>query len=117
MSRGRLSWMETTADLGPQEMINEPPQALMEQVLRLGRSGTLKRLRQFIVASLSFDSFSNLAPVGVRRAETADRQLTFEAGDIEIALSLRRLEDRKVAITGQVLRKSGEPIKDEAACI
>src|SRR5450631_3187415 len=75
--RGRLHWMETAASLGTQELEYEPPQDLLNNVLKLGRRpGLLKQLKNMIVASLTFDTFSNLALAGVRHTETAARQVT-----------------------------------------
>ena len=110
--QGRRRWMEAAARLGPNEMKYDPPDAVMNKVLRLGRNRGLDRLRKFIVASLSFDSFNALAPAGVRRAETAERHMTFEAEDIEISLSFRASDQRNFVLTGQVAGKSGEPLPD-----
>jgi hypothetical protein len=110
--RGRRSWMEAATRLGPNEMTYDPPDAVMDKVLSLGRNRGLERLRKFIIASLSFDSFNALAPAGVRRAETTERHMTFEADDIEISLSFRPSDSRSFILTGQVLRKGGEPVTD-----
>ena len=116
LCRGRLSWMLTASRLGSQEAAYEPPPAVMEKVLRLGRNpGVLKQFRNFIVASLRFDSGHNPAPVGVRRAEATARQVTYEADGIEIGLSLRRSENQTLTLTGQVLNKASAPIEDPAA--
>src|SRR2546421_5360179 len=79
LCNSRLSWMQTTTDLGPHELEYEPPQAAMDSVLRFGQPGYLKKLRNFIVASLAFDSLTSPLPVGVRRTETASRDLTYKA--------------------------------------
>jgi hypothetical protein len=115
LCRGRLSWMETTAGLGAQELAYEPPQSVMDKVLRLGQASRLKQVRNFIVASLTFDSFRDLASLAVRGADVASRQMTYEAEDFEIALWLRRSEDRTLTLTGQVLSKSSGPIKESSA--
>jgi hypothetical protein len=115
LCRGRLSWMETAASLGNRELGYEPPKALLDNVLALGRRpGLLKQLRNFIVASMTFDSFNNLAPAGVRHATTAARQITYEAGDVEIAISLQPAQAHAITITGQVLRKDGSAIEDKS---
>jgi hypothetical protein len=115
LCRGRLSWMDMAASLGNRELEYEPPKALLANVLALGRRpGLLKQLRNFIVASMIFDSFTSLAPVGVRHAETAARQITYEAGDVEIAISLQPAQAPNITITGQVLRKDGSAIEDES---
>jgi len=85
----------------------------MDKVLHLGRPSRLKQLQNFIVASLTFDSFRDLASVTVR-GEAASRQMTYEAREFEIGLWLRRSEDRTLTLTGQVLSKAG-PIKDSSA--
>jgi len=111
--RRRRHWMEAATRLGPKEMTSyDPPGDLMDKVLRMGRHNGLDRLRKFIFASLSFDSASVLAPAGVRRAEAADRHMTFEAGDVEISLSFRPSEQPNFVLTGQVLGKGGEPLPD-----
>ena len=103
--------MKTASAMG-RELEHEPPQSIMDSVLRIGRGPSrLKQLRNFIMASLTFDSFSNLAPAGVRRTEDLSRQLTFEAGEVEIGLSVRRAPDDTLTITGQVLNKSGKPVE------
>ncbi len=115
MCSGRLSWMRTATDLGPLEQGYEPPQVVMDNVLRMGQPGYLKKLRNFIVATLTFDSFSSAVPVGVRRAETASRDLTYKAGDLEIAVSVGRSANRRMTVTGQVLTTAAKPIEDVAA--
>ncbi len=107
LCRSRIHWMRTAASLGTHELQYEPPQAALDQVLRFGRSPQfLKKLRNFITASLTFDSFSSLAPAGVRSMEGASREMTFDAGEFEISLSLRPSEDRKLTLMGQVIGKS-----------
>jgi hypothetical protein len=114
--RGTLSWMQMAAGLGPNEVSYEPPADLLDKVHRVGRNpGRMKQLRSFIVAALTFDSFTNLAPAGVRRSEAASRQMTYEAEGIEIGLWVRRAEDRSLMLTGQVVRKSDGPVQDPAA--
>lgn len=112
-----LSWMMTTANMGTEEATYEPPASAVENVLRLGRPSKLKQLRNLIVASLTFDSASRLAPVGVRSAETNERQLTYQAEGIEIGLSMRRSENRTLTLTGQVLRQPPTPNQDTSASI
>ena len=77
--QGRQHWMATAASLRPTELALDPPDDVMDKVLALGRPSGLSRLRRLIVATLSFDSFGALAPAGVRRAETAERHMTFDA--------------------------------------
>jgi hypothetical protein len=96
--------MRSAAELGARELQYEPPKSALDNVLRFGRSPQyLKKLRNFIVASLTFDSFSHLAPAGVRSSESASRELTYNADDFEISLSLRPSENRKVTLMGQVV--------------
>jgi hypothetical protein len=114
--RGRLSWIEVAADLGAQELLYDPPESVMENVLRLGRNTSrLKQLRNVIVALLTFDSFNDPAPVGVRHSEATSRQMTFEGDGVEIAIWLQRSEDRSLTVSGQVLDKSSGPIQDPSA--
>src|SRR5579885_2209345 len=88
--RDRLHWMQTAAALGPKESENEPPKELVEKVLRIGKAPDyLKKIRSFIVATLTFDSARDMAPAGVRRTESTSREMTYEAQDLDIALSLR----------------------------
>jgi len=90
----------------------------MDGVLKLGRSASrLKQLREALVACLTFDSFSDPVPSGVRRNDAASRQMTYEADDLEIALWLRRSEGQTATLTGQVLSKSGGPVQDESAFV
>jgi hypothetical protein len=116
LCRSRLSWMETAASLGAKELEYEPPQAILDNVLKFGRGpGLLKQLKNFIVASMTFDSFTNLAPAGVRHSAAAARQFTYEADGFEIALSLQTSQPHKVILTGQVLLKDGSPIEVKSA--
>jgi hypothetical protein len=102
----QLDWMETAADLGPNEENFEPPATLTEQVLGyIQTPSLLAQLRGFVVASLSFDSFLQPAAAGVR-GDDGSRQMTYGADDFEIALWLRRAENHTLTITGQVLNKT-----------
>jgi hypothetical protein len=103
MCQDRLSWMQTATALGAGETGYEPPQALVDNVLRFGQPQLLKKIRNFIVASLTFDSMTSAAPVGVRRTESTSREMTYQAGDLSIALSVQRSGDGKRSLTGQVL--------------
>jgi len=114
--RERVHWMGTAAALGPQELEFEPPKELLDRVLRIGRAPDyLKKLRNFITATLTFDSLRDLAPAGVRRTESASRELTYEAQDLDIAVSLRRSENGKLTLMGQILTKSNSPLGGAAA--
>ena len=114
--RDRSSWMEVAASLGGQEPLYDPPQSVLDNVLLLGRdTSRLKQLRNAIVALLTFDSFKDLAPVGVRRSESASRQMTYESGSIEVGILLRRSAEETLTLSGQVLEKSSGPIQDPLA--
>src|SRR5262245_32916158 len=114
--RGRLDWMQVAAGLGVHELSYDPPESAMENVLQLGRNPSrLKQLRNAVVALLSFDSFKQPAPAGIRSSSTSSRQMTFEARDVEIGVLLRRADDRTLSLSGQVLDKASGPIKDPAA--
>ena len=113
--RGRLSWMETASGLGAKEPSYEPPKSVMDNVLSLGRPSRLKQLRNFVVASLTFDSFKDLASVPVRTEGATARQMTYEAEEFEIGLWLRWSGDRTLTLTGQVLSKTAGPIKESSA--
>src|SRR5438105_4455844 len=111
--RQRMSWMEVAAELGPRELAYEPPKSVMDNVLALGRNRSrLKQVGNAIVALLTFDSFKDLAPAGVRHSKPTSRQLTYERDGLEIGLWLRNSEDRTVTLSGQVLDKSSGPIQD-----
>lgn len=111
----RVSWMQTAAEIGSNERAYEPPEAALENVLRLVRRPShLKQFGKLILASLTFDSTTSPAPVGVRRAESASREVTFEAGDVEIAISFRPSGDGKLTIAGQVLRKDSSPVEAQS---
>ena len=85
LCRGRLSWMQTATDLGTQESEYEPPLAAVDKVLQLGREpSALKQLGNFIIASLTFDSFGEAAAEGVR-ADGSARQMTYRADDVGVA--------------------------------
>jgi hypothetical protein len=113
LCRNRLNWMEVAAGLGPNELSYEPPQSVMNSVLRMGRNGSrLKQLRNVIVALLKVDSFTQLAPAGVRHGETTSRQMTFEGEDVEIGIWLRASNDQTWTLSGQVLEKSSGPVRD-----
>lgn len=112
----RLSWMKTAADLGAREQEYEPPQPALDAVLHYAkRPDYLKKFRNFIVASLTFDSLSNLATAGVRHSEGVSREMTFETSDTEIAVSIRLSGNQKINLAGQVSQKNGSPIDDPSA--
>lgn len=112
----RVSWMQTAAETGSDERVYEPPEAAIENVLRLVRQpGQLKRLGKFVTASLTFDSSTSVARAGVRRAESASREVTFEADDVEIAISFRPSGQRKLTVAGQVLMKDSSPVETDSA--
>jgi len=112
LCRQRMSWMEAAAELGPQEPAYEPPKSLMDSVLALGRNTSrLKQVSDAIVALLTFDSFKDLAPAGVRHNEPTSRQMTFEHDHLEVAVWLRSSEDRTMTLSGQVLDKTSGPIQ------
>ena len=117
LCRGRLDWMQVAAGLGVRELSYDPPQQVMETVLRLGRdSSRLKQLRNAVVALLTFDSFKQLAPAGIRSAEaSSSRQMTFETHGVEIGVLIRLSEERKLSLSGQVVDKLSGPIQDPAA--
>jgi hypothetical protein len=104
--RATLSWMQGTAVLGAHELNYEPPASAMDSVLRIGQPGYLKRFRNFAVASLTFDSLSSPIAAGVRRTESASREMTYSADDVEIAVSLRRGENESLTVMGQVMSKT-----------
>jgi hypothetical protein len=109
--RKQLKWMEITAELDPLD----PPQSMVDRAVQIGRSSFgLRRLRK-IVALLTFDSFKNLAPVGVRSSESTSRQMTFEGDGLEIGIWLQPSQDKTITVSGQVSDKSLGPIKDESA--
>ena len=111
LCRGRLSWMQTAADLGTQESECEPPRAAVDRVLQLSREPSgLKQLSNFIVAFLTFDSFSEAAAEGVRAGGSA-RQMTYRAEDVDIALWLRRSEEGTMTLAGQITGKSLSPMQ------
>src|SRR5262249_53580410 len=106
LCRSRIHWMRAAAELGTREVEYEPPKSVLDNVLRFGRSPQyLKKLRNFIVASLTFDSFNTLAPAGVRSTQNASRELTYGADEFQISLSLRPAEDHKITLMGQVIGK------------
>lgn len=108
--------MQVSAGLGVRELSYDPPQPVMEAVLRLGRdSSRLKQLRNAVVALVTFDSFKQLAPAGIRSTEGSSRQMTFETHGVEIGVLMRLSEDRKLSLAGQVLDKLSGPIQDPAA--
>src|SRR5689334_16873533 len=118
LCRSRIHWMRTATELGPRELEYEPPAATLNHVLRLGRSPQyLKKLRNFIVASLTFDSLDAPAPVGVRSTASASQELTFEANEFEVSLSSRPSEDHKFTLMGQVRGKHNEKIEDPDAYV
>jgi len=116
LCRGRLDWMQVAAGLGVRELSYDPPQPVMEAVLRLGRdSSRLKQLRNAVVALLTFDSFKQPTPAGIRSTEASSRQMKFEIHGVEIGVLMRLSEDRKLSLAGQVLEKLSGPIQDPAA--
>ena len=99
--------MQTATELGAREMQYEPPPSVMDEVLGLVRKpGYFKKFRNFVVASLTFDSFKNMAPAGVRRTEATSREMTYAAEDVEIAVSVRRGENESLTVMGQVMSKA-----------
>jgi len=116
LCRGRLDWMQVSAGLGVRELSYDPPQPVMEAVVRLGRdSSRLKQLRNAVVALLTFDSFKQPTPAGIRSTEASSRQMKFEIHGVEIGVLMRLSEDRKLSLAGQVLDKLSGPIQDPAA--
>jgi len=114
LCRGRLSWMQTATDLGTQESEYEPPLAAVDKVLQLGREpSALKQLGNFIIASLTFDSFGEAAAEGVR-ADGSARQMTYRADDVDIALWLRRSEEGTMTLAGQITSKSLPRMQDNS---
>jgi hypothetical protein len=112
--RNQLSWMEIAAELDP----HDPPQSAVDKAVQIGRNAPrLKQLRNIIVALLTFDSFSDLAPVGVRRSETGSRQMTFEGEGMEVGIRLQSSENKTLTLSGQVSDKSSGPIQDASARI
>jgi hypothetical protein len=117
LCRSRIHWMRAATELGPHELEYEPPTAALDHVLRFGHSPQyLKKLRNFIVASITFDSFNSLAPAGVRSTQSASHELTFNTDDFEISVSLRPSEDQKLTLMGQVIGKY-LPINDPDAYV
>ena len=117
LCRSRIHWMRAATELGPHELEYEPPKAALDHVLRFGRSPQyLKKLRNFIVASITFDSFNSLAPAGVRSTQSASHELTFNTDEFEISVSLRPSEDQKLTLMGQVIGKY-LPINDPDAYV
>jgi hypothetical protein len=117
LCRSRIHWMRAATELGPHELEYEPPKTALDHVLRFGRSPQyLKKLRNFVVASLTFDSFNSLAPAGVRSTQSASHELTFNTDEFEISVSLRPSEDQKLTVMGQVIGKY-LPINDPDAYV
>jgi hypothetical protein len=118
LCRSRIHWMRTATELGPHELQYEPPEAALNHVLRFGRSPQyLKKLRNLLVASLTFDSFNDPAPVGVRSSASASHELTFDANEFEVSVSFRPSEDRKFTLMGQVNGKHSDKIEDPDAYV
>jgi hypothetical protein len=118
LCRNRIDWMRAATELGPHEVEYEPPKAALDHVLRFGRSPQyLKKLRNFIVASLTFDSFNSPAPVGVRSTANASHEQTYETNEFEVSLSSRPSEDRKFTLMGQVVGKHNDKIEDSDAYV
>jgi len=114
--RGRLNWMQVSTGLGARELSYDPPASVMQNVLQLGRNTSrLRQLRNAVVALLTFDSFKQAAPAGIRSNKASSRQMTFEARDVEVGVLLRRSDDRTFSVSGQVLDKASGPIQDPAA--
>jgi len=63
---------------------------------------------QHLVAILTFDTFSELAPVGVRGAPSAARRLAFEIDDVKIDLLIDySTPTSKAMLTGQITTING----------
>jgi hypothetical protein len=118
LCRSRQSWMQTAGSMGASELKYEPPRELLENVFKLSRRpGLIKQLRNFIVASMTFDSFTSPAPVNVRHTQSSSRQMTYVADDVEIAISVQPSQAHTLTLTGQVLRKDGTAIGDTTASV
>jgi hypothetical protein len=112
--RERVNWMQTASKMAAQETY-DPPEGILTQVLRLGRNRSLlKPLLNLIVASVTFDSFFALAPAGIRRTEDFSRQLTYEAGNIQVTVALKKTE-KTVILTGQVIGNDHTPVTDSTS--
>jgi hypothetical protein len=114
LCRNQLSWMEVATKLD----LQDPPQSVMDKVLQIGRNQSrLRQLRNVIMTMLTFDSFRDMAPVGIRSSETASRQMTFEGGGVEVGIWLRPSDDKTLTLLGQVSDKSSGPIEDSSAYV
>jgi hypothetical protein len=67
-----------------------------------------RRLRT-LLAHLTFDTFHEAIPVGVRAAGTGTRQLVYAAGPLSIDLRLESSRQRWIVVTGQIA-STDEPI-------
>jgi hypothetical protein len=109
--RNQLKWMEIASELDP----HDPPQSAVDRAVQIGHNSFgLRQLRR-VIALLTFDSFKNLAPVGIRSSESASRQMTFEGDGLEIGVWLQPSENRTITLSGQVSDKASGPINDESA--
>lgn len=92
--RGRLNWMELTAELGAQDRQFEIPESMVGRAVALGRrAAELKSGRTLIEARLTFDSFGNESP---------QRRLSYEGGAVEINVILSRDGSTRWKISGEV---------------
>ncbi len=112
---GHLKWIQAATELGALEAAQDLPESAIERVIRMGRSPSiLKKMGNWVIASLTFDSFRELATMGVRGGDKTSRQMTYQADDFEIALWLRRSESHTLTLTGQVTNTNAAPADESA---
>lgn len=94
-----LALMKTdTAQDAPRDLL-----AFARNIFRPATGSREPSLLRRIVAALTFDSSSNMAPAfGVRSGQTAARQLLFSAGESDLDLRISPAKDQWV-VAGQLL--------------
>jgi hypothetical protein len=103
------AWFDQISQITATDDLAEPPAWVVKRAIRIpdvtaSRPKLTERLTQ-LIASLVFDSFAGAAPIGVRSAAAATRQLLYQADDYGIDLQVAPSLQSGADLIGQILRK------------
>jgi hypothetical protein len=96
------SLLERVRNTAAADALYAPPADLVDAVTALGEPRTARKrpLLQRLVATLAYDSFTDLQPEGARGEQPANRQLALKAGSYRIELQMERSHSQ-VTLVGQ----------------
>jgi len=111
--QGDVEWVHQIVRLTASDDSVEPPSWVLNRAIRLFPAPSEQpkpSLLQRLVASLVFDSLTQLQPAGVRQSISAARQVLYRASDWDVDLSFEAGEQPEtIDITGQVLKEEASP--------